>query len=75
MIVIFNKEYLKELYTRGVASEKKYRFQPQIVSKYIKVISLMQVQKDVLGLMKYGSLHYERLHGDKAGLSSVRINE
>lgn len=75
MIVIFNKEYLKELYTEGVASEKKYRFQPQIVSKYIKVISLMLVQKDVLGLMKYGSLHYEHLHGDKEGLSSVRIND
>lgn len=75
MIVIFNKEYLKELYTEGVASEKKYRFQPQIVSKYIRVISLMQVQKDVLGLMKYGSLHYEHLYGDKAGLSSVRIND
>ncbi len=39
MIVIFKKEYLKELYTRGVASEKKYRFQPQIVPKYMRVIS------------------------------------
>lgn len=25
--------------------------------------------------MKYGSLHYEHLHGDKEGLSSVRIND
>lgn len=75
MIVVFNKEYLKELYTKGTASEKKHRFQPQIVSRYIRVISLMQVQKNILGLMKYGSLHYEHLHGDKEGLSSVRIND
>lgn len=75
MIVVFNKEYLKELYTKGTTSEKKHRFQPQIVSRYIRVISLMQVQKNILGLMKYGSLHYEHLHGDKEGLSSVRIND
>lgn len=75
MIVVFTKKYLKELYTEGKASEKKYRFQPQIVSRYIRVISLMQAIENVLGLMKYGSLHYERLHGEKEGLSSVRVND
>lgn len=35
----------------------------------------MQVQEDVSGLMKYGSLHYEHLHGNKEGLSSVRVND
>lgn len=75
MIVVFTKKYLKELYTEGKASEKKYRFQPQIVSRYIRVISLMQAIENVLELMKYGSLHYERLHGEKEGLSSVRVND
>ena len=45
------------------------------MSKYIRVIALMLSQKNVLGLMKYGSLHYEHLHGDKEGLSSVRVND
>lgn len=27
------------------------------------------------GLNHYGGLHYEKLHGDKEGLSSVRIND
>ena len=30
--------------------------------------------EDVASLMMYNSLHYERLIGDKQGLSSVRIN-
>lgn len=75
MIVTFNQTYLKELYTEGKAKDKKHRFQPQIIGKYIKVVNLMKLQENVLGLTKYGSLHYEKLHGDKEGLSSVRINE
>lgn len=35
----------------------------------------MIVQDNVHGLMKYGSLHYEHLKGDKVGLSSVRVND
>ena len=75
MIVTFEKTYLQELYIDGKANDKKHRFQPQIVSKYVKVINLMKQQENVLGLAKYGSLHYEKLHGDKEGLSSVRVND
>lgn len=35
----------------------------------------MIAQDNVLGLTKYGSLHYEHLHGDKKGYSSVRVND
>ena len=86
MIVTFEQTYLQELYTEGKASDKggtcdidnimggyQHRFQPQIVGKYIKVINLMKQQENVLGLTKYGSLHYEKLHGDKEGTSSVRV--
>jgi len=75
MIVTFEQTYLQELYTEGKASDKHHRFQPQIVGKYVKVINLMKQQENVLGLTKYGSLHYEKLHGDKEGLSSVRVND
>jgi len=75
MIVTFEETYLKELYTEGKANDKKHRFQPQIVDKYIKVINLMKQQENVLGLTKYGSLHYEKLVGDKKGISSVRVND
>ena len=75
MIVIFEKTYLQELYVNGKSSDKKHRFQPAVVTKYIKVINLMKQLENVLGLAKFGSLHYEKLHGDKDGLSSVRVND
>ena len=75
MIVTFEETYLEELYTQGKANDKKHRFQPMIIDKYVKVVNLMKQQENVLGLTKYGSLHYEKLHGDKEGLSSVRVND
>lgn len=75
MIVIFDKEYMQELYVNGRTTSKKYRFQPDIVARYIKVINTMKSQNDVNDLARLGSLHYEHLKGDKAGLSSVRVND
>lgn len=74
MQIYFNEIYLKDLYIKGHA-DKKHRFQPQIIKKYARVIDLMKNEDDVLGLAKYKSLNYERLLGDKAGLSSVRVND
>lgn len=73
MEIIFNEPYLKELYTEA-RSDKKHRYQPQIIRKYIRIVDLMISEKNVLGLAKYNALRYERLVGDKEGLSSVRIN-
>ena len=75
MIVTFEEKYLEELYTQGKAYDKRHRFQPYIVDKYIKVINLMKQQENVFGLAKYGSLHYEKLVGDKKGVSSVKVND
>ncbi|MCQ2220149.1 MAG: type II toxin-antitoxin system RelE/ParE family toxin [Prevotella sp.] len=75
MIVTFDKTYLQELYTTGKAKDKQHRFQPQVVKKFVKVINLMILESNVMGLNKYGALHYEHLHGDKEGLSSVRVND
>lgn len=35
----------------------------------------MVAEDNVQGLWKYNSLNYERLDGDKSGLSSVRVND
>lgn len=74
MEVIFNEIYLRDLYTEA-KSDKKHRFQPQIIRKYIRIVDLMKSEKNVLGLMKYHSLRYEKLVGDKLSLSSVRVND
>lgn len=65
---------MRDLYLIGKA-DKKHRFQPQVVKKYIQVVDLMRDEDNVLGLVKYNALHYERLSGDKQGLSSVRVND
>lgn len=49
--------------------------QPQIVRKYGRTIDLMKKLPNVMGLAQYGGLHYEALHGDKEGLSSVKVND
>lgn len=74
MKVKFNEDYLQDLYCHG-KSDKKHRFQPQIVRKYIHIIDLMISEDNVQGLWKYNSLNYERLEGVRAGLSSVRVND
>lgn len=74
MQISFDKQYLKDLYETGDGG-KKHRFQPQIVKRYIRVIDLMMELPNVVSLTQYKSLRYEKLSGDKVGLSSVRVND
>lgn len=75
MDIVFEKKYLSELYFGGKTSDKKHRFQPQIIRKYIRVIDILRVANDIQELLKYNSLNYEVLIGDKRGLESVRVND
>ena len=74
MKIIFDKRYLEELYLKGRTSDKKHRFQPQIISKYRKTIDLIESLSVVQDFDRYHSLNYEMLTGDKAGIESVRVN-
>lgn len=75
MDVIFEEDYLSEMYLTGKTTDKKHRFQPEIIRKYIRVIDLMIDQPDTAVLARYNSLNYEKLKGDKDGISSVRVND
>jgi proteic killer suppression protein len=75
MIIEFDKAYLSELYYTGHASDKKHRFQPQIVRKYVKIVDIMESVSRIEDLFRYNSLRYEALSGDKAGTESVAIND
>ena len=75
MKVLFGKDYLGNLYEKGDGGDKKHRFQPQVVKKYKRVVDLMIESPNVLSLTKYNSLNYEKLTGNKKGLSSVRVND
>ena len=75
MEIKFEKKYLEELYLNGKTSDKKHRFQPQIIAKYRKTIDLLESLTVVEDLYRYHSLHYEVLVGDKARMESVRVND
>ena len=62
-------------YFHGKTSDKKHRFQPNVVSKYRKPIDLLESLSVVEDLFRFKSLHYEALVGDKAGIESVRVND
>ena len=75
MEIRFDKKYLEDLYLKGKTSDKKHRFQPYIISKYRKTVDLLESLSTVEDLFRYHSLNYEVLHGDKAGIESVRVND
>lgn len=74
MIVTFDKEYLKSLYTDGRTTEKKHRFQPDIIKRYKRYIDYLKAAANKEALFFFNSLKFEALKGDKAGMYSIRVN-
>ena len=75
MIVTFEYDYLRRLYEDGKSSDKRHRYQPDIIRRYQKAINFLKGSSSIEELWKIRSLNYEVLKGDKAGLSSVRVND
>lgn len=48
MYITFEEAYLQELYEQGKTSDKKHRYQPDIVSRYQKCIQLMKKVPDIV---------------------------
>jgi len=74
MEIIFEEEYLRDLYEEGKARNKKYRFQPQVIKRYIQTIDKLRAAKNTEELYPIKSLNYEKLIGNKKGLESVRVD-
>jgi proteic killer suppression protein len=75
MDILFEKEYLHELYNTGKTTDKKHRFQPQVINGYLKCVRALEDASRIEQLFQYRALNYEKLKGDKTGLSSLRINK
>ena len=75
MEIKFDKKYLQELYEEGKTTDKKYRFQPNIVKKYQSRIETLESAENIEKLFAINSLHYKVLEGDKKGTSSIRVND
>ncbi len=74
MIVTFEQEYLRDLYETGKTTDKKHRFQPDVVKRYRERIKTLETSMRVEDLFPINSLNYEVLKGDKRGISSIRVN-
>ncbi len=75
MIVTYEEEYLRQLYEDGKCKDKKHRYQPDIVRRYQKAIRFLIAASSIESLWPIKSLNYEALSGDKAGRSSIRVND
>jgi len=75
MKIVFEKDYLEQLYAEGKAKGKKYCFPKGVILKYKQTIDKLRVANKIEDLYIFKSLNYEKLIGDKKGLESVRVNQ
>lgn len=71
MVIEYEKDYLKELYDKGKCSNKKYRFQKPIITKYQKRIDTPMGATRIEDLFVFNSLNFEALAND---YFSIRID-
>lgn len=74
MIVTFDKQYLRDLYDKGVSTDRKHWYQPDVVRKYVARIKLLEKAARIEDLFVFKSLNFENLSGDKKGISSIRVD-
>ena len=74
MYIEFDKDYLRELFEQGRTSDKKHRYQPEVIRSYYKCVMFLKRAENVEQLYHIHSLNYEVLQGDEKVISSVRIN-
>ncbi len=75
MIVTFEESYLRELFESGKCSDNKHRYQPDVVKRYKRRIEQLMAASRPETLYHIGSLHFEKLVGDRAGRFSIRVND
>lgn len=75
MIVEFAEEYLRDLYSKGYCSDKKHRYQIDVIKRYKRGIDYLKWASRKEDLFRINSLNFESLKGDKSGRFSIRVND
>lgn len=75
MIVTFAEKYLRELFELGRTSDKRHRYQPQIIKRYQRRVEQLRAAPRPETLYQLNSLNFEVLKGNKAGRFSIRVND
>ena len=63
------------MYGKGKRRTRNIVSKPNIVARYQLRIKVLEQARSVEELYVIHSLHYEVLKGDKAGISSIRVND
>jgi proteic killer suppression protein len=71
IVIEYEKDYLEELYNDGKCTNKKYRFQKQVVTKYQKRIDTLMAATRLEDLFVFNSLNFEALNN---GFYSIQID-
>ena len=71
MVIEYEKDYLKELYDNGKSTNKKYRFQTPVITKYQRRIDTLMAATCMEDLFVFNSLNFEALNN---GYYSIRID-
>ncbi len=74
MKIEFLEIHLEELYVDGKAKSKKYRYQPQVVRKYIQKINILKTVSKIEHLFVIHSLNYKVLTNTR-GRHSIRVDD
>ena len=74
MIVEFGEEYLRDLYTKGECSDRKYRYRADVIKRYKRGVDYLKWASRKEDLFRINSLNFEALRGDKVGRFSIRVN-
>lgn len=75
MIVEFEEEYLRDLYTKGVSNDKRRRYRIDVVKRYKRGIDYLKWASRKEDLFRINSLNFEALKGNKVGRYSIRVND
>lgn len=76
MHVIFTTLELEQLYLIPVDNIKgKLPFQRSLIERYKNRIALLESIEKITDLYSFKSLHFEKLKGNRTGLSSIRLND
>jgi proteic killer suppression protein len=74
MEIVFEKEYLSDLYYKGKTTDKKHRFQPEVIKRYQLRIETLENADNIEDLYQINALRCQVLKGNKKGIFSIRVN-
>ena len=65
---------IRMIVENGHTNDRKHRYQPEVIRGYQKAVFTIISANTITDLFRFNALNYEALHGDKEGISPVRVN-